>query len=481
VGLDERLVLGGATHELFLRSERAPASARRPGGLVHFALDPWPCWRWQLGEHVLEKRLRVVYEHAAVAVTWSLLEGAPLVLTVSPAIAPPGQSGDEAPIVQAMAGRVRLEFGSAGSSLTLWHNGAFLPARAWSRDPAAESEGLDAIVPGYFEAAIEPGKAFHVVASTEPQLFRALAAEDRLGKVPPRSLAECVIAIETDDAERRSAWSTVALEGAVATAAEAAQARALPAGAGDERWRTRVLGLTRVLEAGLAKRARRTMLIGGMPGIERGATAVRAVAGLIAIRSFDSALAVLSGLLDFANEGLIPETFEADGTPIYGDPEPTLWLAILAERWARRSERHEAVRQTLYPALEEQLRFFRSGRPGLAVADDGLLVTGAGDAALKPAVLNALWYYADIALSQLARHAGRKESAAFHLAWAREQSAASSSASGTNPRDVSTRRSAATTRCADSSRLSCGRRRCRLRCSPSRSRSRWWRQWSGSW
>jgi hypothetical protein len=79
------------------------------------------------------------------------------------------------------------------------------------------------------------------------------------------------------------------------------------------------------------------------------------------------------------------------------------------------------VRQTLYPALEEQLRFFRSGRPGLAVADDGLLVTGAGDAALKPAVLNALWYYADIALSQLARHAGRKESAAFHLAWAREQ------------------------------------------------------------
>ncbi len=422
VGLDERVVTAGGTFELFSRPERTPNPSRRGAGhqwLVQFEMDPWPCWRWRVGGHLLEKKIRTVYEHAAVAVTWSLLEGPPLVLTASPAIVPPDTAGGDAPIVQAMAGRVRLEFGSAGS-LTLWHNGAFLPARA-SRDHDDDSESLRAIVPGYFEAALDAGQSFHVVASTEPQLFRALATEDRLGSEPPRSLADCVTAIEADDRERRVEWSAAALEGARLTARDAAAARGLSAAEGDERWRSRVLGLVRVLESGLARRDRRRILIGGMPGEERGVEAVRAVAGLIAIRSFDEALAILLGFLEFANEGLIPEGFAPDGTPRYGDPEPTLWLAILAERWARRSERYDVVRETLYPALEEQLRFFRSGRTGIHLADDGLLVTGEGDAAVKPAALNALWYYADIAMSQLARHAGRRESAAFHLAWAREQ------------------------------------------------------------
>src|SRR5439155_736906 len=39
---------------------------------------------------------------------------------------------------------------------------------------------------------------------------------------------------------------------------------------------------------------------------------------------------------------------------------------------------------------------------------------------LKPAALNALWYHALVAMAQLARLMGRKENAAFSLAWARQ-------------------------------------------------------------
>ncbi len=40
-----------------------------------------------------------------------------------------------------------------------------------------------------------------------------------------------------------------------------------------------------------------------------------------------------------------------------------LWLVIAGERYARRSGDSEFARATLYPALEELMRFHRSGAP----------------------------------------------------------------------------------------------------------------------
>jgi predicted glycogen debranching enzyme len=185
--------------------------------------------------------------------------------------------------------------------------------------------------------------------------------------------------------------------------------------------------LSRALDAGLWRRGHRLGFAGTLPPtIERGTEALRAVNGLVAVRAFEPAREILRGYVEYLNEGLAPESFQADGTPVYGDAEPSLWLVIAGERYVRRSGNEDFARGTLYPALEEVMRYYRSGAPGgIRVDEDGLLVTHRLDAEgvpqpVKRAGLNALWSHAYIAMSQLARVAGRRETAAFYLAWAQD-------------------------------------------------------------
>ena len=91
------------------------------------------------------------------------------------------------------------------------------------------------------------------------------------------------------------------------------------------------------------------------------------------------------------------------------------------ELLTRRSEDLESLRDPVLPAVESIVRAYRAGtRHGIRVGEDGLLGAGEGDAACRRADVNALWFHALVAMAQLARLAGRKENAAFYLAWARE-------------------------------------------------------------
>ncbi|TMQ73201.1 MAG: hypothetical protein E6K80_00760, partial [Candidatus Eisenbacteria bacterium] len=364
-------------------------------------------------------------------------------------------NGSPTPLVQGMPGRVCVRLVEEGPVLTLWHNGVFMPGRAWSQVRyTADDRSESAFLPGYVEGVVLPGAPLHLVVATESTLFRALARETRLGPAPPRTLAECVTALENDERERLGEWSGAARIGALVTAQEAAQSRkreTMPETLSSPAWTDL---LTRALETGLVHRGSRLTLASTLPqGVERGADALRAVLGLLAIRSFDSARDIVRGYLDYLSEGRAPERFEGDGTPLYGDAEPALWLVIAGERYVRRSGDREFGRETLYPALEEMMRHYRSGAAGgIQVDSDGLLMTlqhgisSAPDAALelepdadaasrtgahrrngarkasgvKRADLNALWYHASVAMSQLARGVGRKENAAFYLAWAHE-------------------------------------------------------------
>jgi predicted glycogen debranching enzyme len=157
-------------------------------------------------------------------------------------------------------------------------------------------------------------------------------------------------------------------------------------------------------------------------GGERGAETLRAVPALITLRAFEPAREILRGFVDHLNEGLVPESFDpVEGRPRFGEAAPSLWLVHAAELLTRRSEDLELVRDTLYPAVEGIMQAYRSGtRHGIQVRPDGLLSAGEGEAASRPADLNALWFHALVAASQLARLAGRKENGAFYLAWARE-------------------------------------------------------------
>ncbi len=495
--LDERAVSEEGTFELACTVQ--PNGTARPAGhrlLESFRADPWPTWRYRLGATVIEKSLMLVYEHDAVIISYRHLEGPPTRITASPFVAvrprpafaipkaaeiespavlpgkngapkrargtgtpkaaaaesspaPPGASSDDGPSVQGIPGRVRLQMSPETPLLTLWHNSVFLPGRAWTqlRHTAENDLAENVFLPGCFEGTCGPGAPMHVVVSLDGELFRTLARETRLGAVPPRTLTECVVALEADEMERLAVWGESARVGALVTVQEAARSR-------DREPRTATLepaqwtvSLARALQAGLMRRGTRHTLAGVLPPtIERGSETLRATLGLLAIRSFDTARDILRGYVEYMNEGRVPERFDPDGTPVYGDAEPGLWLVIAGERYVRRSEDFEFGRATLYPALQELMRACRSGAPGgIRIDSDGLLVSPsasvmapAAEAPVAPAKskrrravatappeikradLNALWYHASIAMSQLARMVGRKEHAAFYLAWAHE-------------------------------------------------------------
>lgn len=439
--LDERVLSAVGTFEL--GSALVAGGAARPAGhrlIESFHAEPWPIWRYRAGDTLIEKSVLMVDGHHAVAIAYRHIEGPPVRLTVSPLTAAraPHAVQRENPALrgaaQGVPGRVRIEFADGDPALTLWHNGAFLPARVWQRRlylpfdalPGVEPEYEDAFVPGHIEGGLAPGEELLVVASSESDLFRALAAEDRLGTPPPRSLAECVRVIERERRVTLAQFEASAIAGADFTARLAAAAhgreaarRREPLVEPGDPW---VTPLARALEAGLVHRAGRLGLAETLPGShESGAAALRAIPALIALRAFDDARAILRGAAEYLNEGLAPEGFAPeDGTPRYGDPAPALWLVAAADVYARRSDDLDFVRDVLYAPLESVMLFYRAGTHGIRVGPSGLLETGGGDSWSARADLNILWYHALVAMAQLARLTGHRENGAFYLAWARD-------------------------------------------------------------
>jgi hypothetical protein len=452
--LDERLQVRGESLELSAHRFLADGCRLLDSSLEAFETDPWPTWRFGAAGVSLEKSLIPVAGHNALAIRYRHLGGPNARLMVSPVAvsrAPhalervreiPGVAGG-------VPGRVHLALEEGAPGLTFWHNGAFLPAKVWRSGLAYLNDddntlGESGFVPGHVEATLVTGGQLLLVFADDPELFRTLAREDRLGAPPPPTLAGCVAMLEQTEREELAARTRAALAGAQHTAREAATAhgsagvepaaRETASGAetngdgprheplvhGGDGWTS---SLSRGLLAGLTRRGHRLTLLDRLPAPrERVAETLRAIPGLLAVRAFEPARAVLAGLLDYLNEGVAPESFDTeDGTPAYGAPEPSLWLIAASELYARRSEDTAFARDVLFPALEGVMQFYRSGTHyGIAVDSDGLLAVTRDAVSLKPSGLNALWAYALVAMAQLARLAGRRENGAFYLAWAHE-------------------------------------------------------------
>jgi glycogen debranching enzyme len=438
--LEERVRTDAGSFDLCLTSPAGHRGAAPPP-LEDFALDPWPVWRYRHDDVSIEKSVFMVQGHNAVVVTYRHLEGPPITLSVSPLLVarePRALEREDAELgssVHGIPGRVRLATRAGQPTLTIWHNGAFMPARIWQHQLSypldlEAGSGEDALTPGHVKSTLSAGGTLHIVAASEDDLFRSLAAEERLGVPPPRTLAECVAALESGERERLEGWRAAAIEGADFTARQAAAAHGAP-GESLARRREPLIGdhdplllpLATALVDGLTWRGARLTVVESLPsGIECGDSALRAVPGLIAIRAFDAARQVLSGYIDFLDEGVAPSRFDpADGRPLYGDAAPSLWLIHAVDLFVRRSGETEFLAERLFQPLESIMHSYRQGtRYGIGVDKDGLLAAGTGDAPVKRSDLNALWYHALVAMAQLARLIGRKESGAFYLAWARE-------------------------------------------------------------
>jgi len=433
LGLDER-VRGEAGSFTLAGVRRDPRGALPP---TEARLDPWPTWRWSAGGTVIEKSVCALSGHDAVAVLYRHLAGAAVHLQASPLCVARGIAEPPRPgaawlgAMRGIPGRVRIELASWAPALTLWHDGVFLPAHIRVRDieypgdqpdPARE----DALVPGHAEGLLAPEHSFLLVFAAEDALFRALAAEGRLGSPPPQTLAGCFAALEAGERERAARWQRAAIAGADGTARQAAAARG---GATAEVARRRAplvgprdrvaVALARALRAGLVRRGRRRTLVASAPGgEERGAEALQALQGLVSLRGFALARDVLAGYVEYLDEGLAPESFDpADGRPRYGGPVPSLWLVAAADLYVRRSADREFLAAPLYPALDGLMQALRQGtRGGVRVDGDGLLAVEG----VKRADQNALWYHALVAMAHLSRLAAHRENAAFYLAWAHE-------------------------------------------------------------
>jgi len=433
LGLDERVSGEAGSVEL------AGVRSARPGALppTGFRLEPWPTWRWSAGDTVLEKSLFTLAGHDAVVVVYRHVAGPAVHLQASPLCVarclgePPRVGAKLLGTIQGIPGRVRIGLASWAPTLTLWHNGTFLPARVWVRGLAHPGDGPadareDALVPGHAEGLLAPGRAFHLVFAAEDALFRALAAEGRLGSPPPQTLADCVAALDAGERERASRWRRAAIEGADFTARQAAAAHGGPAAEVARRReplvdeRDLVAGeLAQALRAGLVRRGRRRTLVATLPlGEEHGAAALQAVPALVSLRGFELAREVLAGYVEYLDEGLAPASFDAaDGRPRYAGPDASLWLVAGADLYTRRSADGKFLADTLYPALEGLMQALRQGtRDGVRVDADGLLAVGG----VKRADQNALWYHALVAMAQLSRLLSHRENGAFYLAWARE-------------------------------------------------------------
>ncbi len=431
--LDERVSGEAGSFELASQRRRARGQVRLEG----FRLDPWPTWRWSVAGTVIEKSLFALSGHDAVVVRYQHLSGPAVHLAASPLCVargldqPARQGARLLGAIHGIPGRVRIELASWAPTLTLWHNGTFLPARVWVRGleyPGDEAAGAreDALVPGHAEGLLAPGRAFHLVFAAEVALFKTLAAAGRLGAPPPRTLADCVAELDRGERARLDRWRHTAIAGADFTARQAAAAHGGPA-AGVARRREPLVDehdrvavdLALALRAGLVRRGHRRTLAATLPhGEERGADALQAVQALVSLRGFELARDVLRGYVEYLDEGLAPEAFDAaDGRPRYGSPAPSLWLVAGADLYARRSADGAFLSETLYPALEGVMQALRQGtRHGVRVDAEGLLAVDG----VRRADLNALWYHALVAMAQLSRLLSHKETGAFYLAWAHE-------------------------------------------------------------
>ena len=401
--------------------------------LEQFSSQPWPTWRFRAGDLLLERSLFMVHGHHALVVGYRHLEGGAARLRVSPLIVArdPDEIRKESPdlhgLAQGIPGRVRVQTTPGGPTLTFWHQGAFVPNRVWRRgiphglEPRKSEE--DALVPGHLDFDLEPGDSVVLVGSIEEGLFRTLAMEGRLGTPPPSTLSECVAVLAQTERGRRSSVLATAIQGADYTARQAAAAhgdgvlarRPSPLIEVDDPWTPR---LTWASAQGLARREGRLTFLDPFPAaIECPSSTLRALPGLISVRAFEAVREILRGLVGRIEDGVLP-SIVAPGETAVDDPEPSLWMIHVTELLARRSEDPECVRE-IYPQLESVLQYYRGGtRSGIKVDKDGLLQVG--EEGLKPAALNALWYHALVAMAQLARLMGRKENAAFSLAWARQ-------------------------------------------------------------
>jgi predicted glycogen debranching enzyme len=411
--LTELVRLPDGTQVLFGGQERVGGSleVHGTGHLTHFLLDAGlPVWRYQAGDHVLEKQVLLLHQQNTAHVTYRLVEGEGVVrLKLRPSV---HFRPHDAPVSMKVGGPYRLT--AANHRYELSDCSELPPLRMYlhGRRPSftlegqklpeilyrvEESRGYEAHgelwTPGYFRADLTRDSEVTLVASTESwEMILAMQPADGRraeGERRRRLLQAAAPAARTG----AGAELVLAADQFIITPAGRVEDAARAHAAGDE-VRTVIAGYHWFTDWG-----RDTMI--SLEGLTL-TTGRHLEAGYI-LRTF----------AHYVRDGLIPNLFpEGQKEGLYHTADATLWFFHAVARYLDCTGDRETLRQMLPKLLDIVDHHVRGTHFGIGVdPEDGLLREGAegyqltwmdakvGDWVVTPrrgkaVEINALWYNA---------------------------------------------------------------------------------------
>ena len=385
--LDPVLTLPGSTRVRLATHEWASGVVDPRGHelLSSFRLvDGLPCWRWRVGDAVLERRVAMVHGSPAVAVRHTLLAGGPVELTVAPLCTwrdahGERHAGDDLSVTRTADGVVVADaYRVAGPGFEFdpsWYSGAYHRAEAERGLAPAE----DLLRVGTFRARLEVGESLDVTAWAGD-----LAT-------PPPPAAQIVAA-----AQARHAAIT-ARHGVLGAAADAFVIRT----------------------------ASGPDVIAGYPWFGAWSRdTMTAYEGLfLCTDRADEGRELLLSYAATLSEGMLANTADTGSTE-YNTADATLWFLHAVDRHVTRTGDTDLAAALVDPLDDVVRRHLTGCRYGIRVDDDGLVTQGSPGHALtwmdavvhgvpvtpragKPVEINALWINGLAGLAALRARLGR--------------------------------------------------------------------------
>jgi len=377
--------------------------------LRRFTLEAlMPTWRFQIGEHVIEKTIVMPEYQNTVCVRYRLVEGSGLRLRLRPFAAFRRQDAvlehhDDWPFVFTYA-RGRHELRRSDDDLALRFglqaaNGVFVCDEMASRDVlyrVEQARGYDhsenLFSPGYFAVDLEPGATTTFLATT--QGWEALAVDGDEAVAAERTRVERLLGMAPENARTEMAAQLVAA---------ADQFIVLPGSRLEE-----------TLQAGASGDEVRTVIAGYHWFGDWGRDTMISLEGLtLCTGRWREAAAILRTFSHYVRDGLLPNLFpEGAREALYHTVDATLWYFHALDRYTEVTG-DTALVASLMPVLRDIIAHHVRGTRfniGVDPADELIHAGAAGyqltwmDAKVgdwvvtprrgKPVEIQALWYNA---------------------------------------------------------------------------------------
>jgi predicted glycogen debranching enzyme len=398
--LEETVIVDGKRFELSTNRYPGVLHPRGFAHLVSFRLNPFPMFRYEIGEIAIEKTVFMVHGENTTVVQYTIFGDRGCTLEIRPLVAfrdYHALTHENAALRSAINDDgMQVSFQPYDGVPTLffrYENGSPEKTGDWYRNFEYDRElerGLDFLEdlfnPFLIKTELNPGATTRIAASTSPQEAR-----------------EFNLLREQELRRRRDVVARVSFENALATM------------------------LVKAADHYLVKRGQgQTILAGYHWFSDWGRDTMIALPGITLVTGrHDAARAILGEFALHVSQGMLPNRFPDTGEqPECNTVDAALWFFEAARAYLEYTGDRKFVLEQLYPKLKEIIDWYVAGtRYGIHVDADGLVYAGEAGTQLtwmdakiddfvvtprrgKPVEIQALWYNALRIQQELARIAG---------------------------------------------------------------------------